>query len=55
MSQRKRHADHPHGSIPASVGTDAAFAPGVPTRTRRRTLRNMSEVRHFFRTNDVPI
>jgi len=55
MSQRKRHAAHPHGSIPASVGTDAAFAPGVPTRTRRRTLRNMSEVRHFFRTNDVPI
>ena len=38
------------------VGTDAAFAPGVPLGgRRRRTLRNISEVRHFFRTNDVPI
>jgi biotin carboxylase len=55
MSQRKRHAGHPNGSIPASVGTDAAFAPSGPAQTRRRTLRNMSEVRHFFRTNDVPI
>jgi hypothetical protein len=36
-----------------SVGTDAAFAPsaGQP----RRRLKNISEVRHFFRTNDVPI
>ncbi len=36
-----------------SVGTDAAFAP--PTGTPRRGLKNISEVRHFFRTNDVPI
>ena len=39
-----------------SVGTDASFAPQDSTRPRKRaTLRNMSEVRHFFRTNDVPI
>jgi hypothetical protein len=36
-----------------SVGTDAAFASGSG-QTRRR-LKNISEVRHFFRTNDVPI
>jgi hypothetical protein len=36
-----------------SVGTDAAFASG-PAQPRRR-LKNISEVRHFFRTNDVPI
>ena len=36
-----------------SVGTDAAFASssGQP----RRRLKNISEVRHFFRTNDVPV
>jgi hypothetical protein len=39
--------------IEVSVGTDAAFAP--TTGQPRRTLKNMSEVRHFFRTNDVPI
>jgi hypothetical protein len=36
-----------------SVGTDAAFAPG--SAQPRRRLKNISEVRHFFRTNDVPI
>ena len=36
-----------------SVGTDAAFATG--TGHQRRRLKNISEVRHFFRTNDVPI
>jgi hypothetical protein len=36
-----------------SVGTDAAFASGSPQ--PRRRLKNISEVRHFFRTNDVPI
>ncbi|HTI75283.1 MAG TPA: biotin carboxylase [Mycobacterium sp.] len=36
-----------------SVGTDAAFA-SASAQTRRR-LKNISEVRHFFRTNDVPI
>ncbi|GAA2397976.1 biotin carboxylase [Mycolicibacterium llatzerense] len=41
-----------------SVGTDAAFASSPSTTAqphRSRHLRNMSEVRHFFRTNDVPI
>jgi hypothetical protein len=37
-----------------SVGTDAAYAPAGPDRARR-PLRNISEVRHFFRTNEVPI
>jgi hypothetical protein len=36
-----------------SVGTDAAFAAG--SGQARRRLKNISEVRHFFRTNDVPI
>jgi hypothetical protein len=36
-----------------SVGTDAAFASG--SGQSRRKLKNISEVRHFFRTNDVPI
>ena len=36
-----------------SIGTDAAFAPG--SGLPRRRLKNISEVRHFFRTNDVPI
>jgi hypothetical protein len=52
----KRTADTP--AKPAkpteiSVGTDAAFA--TPTGQTRRRLKNISEVRHFFRTNDVPI
>ncbi|HEU5267861.1 MAG TPA: biotin carboxylase [Jatrophihabitans sp.] len=39
-----------------SVGTDAAFAPAASMPwDRRRPLRNMSEVRHFLRTNDVPL
>ena len=40
-----------------SVGTDAAFAPGSAPGSgqSRRRLKNISEVRHFFRTNDVPI
>jgi biotin carboxylase len=37
-----------------SVGTDAAYAPPAFQRTRR-PLRNISEMRHFFRTNEVPI
>ena len=37
-----------------SVGTDAAFAQPALVRSRR-PLRNISEVRHFFRTNEVPI
>ena len=38
---------------PVTVGTDAAFAEPAPTTSRR--LRNISEIRHFFRTNDIPI
>ena len=36
-----------------SIGTDAAFASG--SAQPRRKLKHISEVRHFFRTNDVPI
>ncbi|MFL4475343.1 biotin carboxylase [Paeniglutamicibacter sp. MACA_103] len=39
----------------ATIGTDAAFASTVPCDTVLHTLRNISEVRHFFRTNDVPV
>ena len=46
----------PDGHEPvATMATDAAFAPAAPVDLRGRPLRNMSEVRHFFRTNDVPI
>ena len=37
-----------------SVGTDAAYAQPTVGRTRS-ALRNISEVRHFFRTNEVPV
>jgi hypothetical protein len=37
------------------VGTDAAFASSPSGASKRRPLHNMSEVRHFFRTNDVPV
>ncbi|HEY5821048.1 MAG TPA: biotin carboxylase [Propionibacteriaceae bacterium] len=36
-----------------SIGTDAAYGP--PAAVTQRPLRNISEVRHFFRTNTVPI
>lgn len=39
----------------ATIGTDAAFASEAPLATTRQTVRNISEVRHFFRTNSVPI
>jgi hypothetical protein len=56
MSQKKRSTVLAASSAEASVGTDAPFAPGASVGgRRRRTLRNISEVRHFFRTNDVPI
>jgi hypothetical protein len=48
---RKSSGDAPE----VSVGTDAAFASSPLTGRNRRALRNISEVRHFFRTNDVPI
>jgi hypothetical protein len=41
-----------------TLGTDAAYAPARPASaaTRRaRPLHNVSEMRHFFRTNDTPI
>ncbi|MFH5230014.1 biotin carboxylase [Antrihabitans spumae] len=38
-----------------SVATDAAFASSPSAAPKRRPLRNVSEVRHFFRTNDVPV
>ncbi len=49
----KRTRKAPAKPTEVSVGTDAAFAStsGQP----RRRLKNISEVRHFFRTNDVPI
>ena len=37
-----------------TVGTDAAYAPPAAYGLSR-PLRNISEVRHFFRTNEVPI
>jgi biotin carboxylase len=37
------------------VGTDAAFASSPTASAQRRPLHNMSEVRHFFRTNDIPV
>lgn len=46
----------PGGNAPvATMATDAAFAPAAPAGRQQRPLKNMSEVRHFFRTNDVPI
>ena len=55
MGSKKSSA--PAAAVPApAVGTDAAFASVASGKRRsRRTLRNISEVRHFFRTNDVPI
>ncbi len=53
MTQKKRTTSAPQVAE-ATVASDAAFAP-VATPRRKRTLRNVSEVRHFFRTNDVPI
>lgn len=38
-----------------SIGTDAAYAPAQSAAGRPRPLRNISEMRHFFRTNDTPI
>jgi len=37
-----------------TVGADAAYAPPASSHTGR-PLRNISEVRHFFRTNEVPV
>jgi hypothetical protein len=38
-----------------NVATDAAYAPAPAASPGRRPIRNISELRHFFRTNDVPI
>ncbi len=53
-------ADGSQGHAEVNFGTDAAFAPAgsaVPAFAgpRPRPLRNVSEMRHFFRTNDTPI
>jgi D-alanine-D-alanine ligase-like ATP-grasp enzyme len=45
----------PAAAPEVSVGTDAAFASSPVSTLNLRNMRNMSEVRHFFRTNDVPI
>jgi hypothetical protein len=61
MSQTSRwEADPSAASVATSpgpevtVGTDAAYAP-PRAHGLGRPLRNISEVRHFFRTNEVPI
>ena len=41
----------PTTEVPLS--NDAAYGPGDTP--QRRPLRNISEVRHYFRTNEVPI
>jgi hypothetical protein len=43
------------GTHEVSVGTDAAYAPAGSGPAGPRPLRNISEMRHFFRTNTVPI
>jgi hypothetical protein len=43
------------GAPEVSVGTDAAYAPAGSAPAGPRPLRNVSEMRHFFRTNTVPI
>jgi hypothetical protein len=43
-----------HQEPTVSVATDAATAPRATGSVRKR-LRNMSEIRHFFRTNSTPI
>ena len=46
------------GTTEVTLGTDAAYAPARPASPaagRVRPLRNVSEMRHFFRTNDTPI
>lgn len=44
------------GRVPTlTSGTDAAFAPSWTTGGPGRPLRGISDIRHFFRTNDTPI
>ena len=46
----------PAGDAPvATMAMDAAFAPAAPPGAPQRPLKNISEIRHFFRTNVVPI
>ncbi len=52
-TRRTSTAAKPRKPREVSVGTDAAFSAG--SSAPRRRLKNISEVRHFFRTNDVPI
>ncbi|MFH0252224.1 hypothetical protein ACG5V6_29030, partial [Streptomyces chitinivorans] len=37
------------------VGVDAKYVPSSMAGPTRRVLRNVSEVRHFFRVNDTPV
>jgi D-alanine-D-alanine ligase-like ATP-grasp enzyme len=55
MKPRQRPALSGQPPSAASVGTDASFAPDAAKDRKRKTLKNISEIRHFFRTNDVPI
>jgi len=45
----------PADGVELSLGTHAHYAPAGASPSRRAPLRNISEMRHFFRTNDVPI
>jgi hypothetical protein len=44
----------PAAAVEVSVAMDAPSAAPAPTR-RTRPVRGMSEIRHFLRTNDVPV
>src|SRR5699024_12297292 len=52
----QRRGDSAPPQVEAAVATDAAYAGDEADRVQiRRPLRNVSEVRHFFRTNQTPI
>lgn len=56
VSKKPRPQEAPAEDDPISIGTDAAFASEPDAADDgTRTLRNISEVRHFFRTNRTPI
>lgn len=55
MSQKTPVTSATIAPAETSMGTDAVSAPSAFRATRRRPLKNISEVRNFFRTNDVPI
>ena len=52
----QRRGDSAPPQVEVAVATDAAYAGDEADRVQiRRPLRNVSEVRHFFRTNQTPI